>query len=794
MSATTTAGTAPADQAVAATVGRRLLTGPAQGWASFLLLLVMLAATGLAVDGSHWMGDGPGGGNLTARLPLLMVVAGVVGSLLSWTRLSIGLVDLLAAIAGTAAGLLLAADAISTDASIVGRLQGLDDSLARFLDDVLVRGVQSSEPSAFLLVISALAWTSGVFAAVSIFRRSDPSGAIAAVGAIMLLDALATHRPQDLWLVVFTAASLLLMLRLDLEAQRERWVRHRMGGGQGVGRLFLRGGGVIVALMVGGSIILTSVVSAASLAQAFPQLDDLVVRLANQVGGAVGLPGTPQGASNGVFQDQRRVSDSWITSDAPVFTVRTEDGHYWRATTYDTFDGFTWTRSPGTTQTVATGEDLLGTSVDGAGVEGGVGRAEVSATITSTSLDARWLPAPQDPSAMSIDARVTRLGGDEGTFQSLGAVSSLGRDAWYQVTAWEPVTAPGSLQLTVSDVLRDAGDEYPAWLQPFLALPPDGVGDRTRAAAKGIRGSLRPGQRDPYHLAAATQSFLRGDPFSYTVDIRGECRAGEPVTECLLRTHAGFCQQYATTMVVILRELGVPARYVEGWLPGRDLGGGQWEVDANAAHAWVEVWFDGIGWLPFDPTPGDASLTGVGQAPTVLPRGEDLGDPGPGSTGSPDDTAAPPTIEPLASGSPFDTLEPSPSPDIAGLTTSDAGDPPLVLLLAAVLTGVALAAAGGFWVWSRRYPGHEPELVWRGITGLAARLGTAPRASQTPYEYTVTLSAVVPRAARDLRTVADAKVDATYGPPRQRPAAWQGLRDAYRRARVGLLRLLLRRR
>ncbi len=98
-----------------------------------------------------------------------------------------------------------------------------------------------------------------------------------------MLDVLASQRPQDLWLVVFTGASLLLILRLDLEEQRERWVRRRIVGGQVVGGLFLRGGAAIVALMLLGALVLASVASSSSMVAAFPQLDTFVADLAAQV-------------------------------------------------------------------------------------------------------------------------------------------------------------------------------------------------------------------------------------------------------------------------------------------------------------------------------------------------------------------------------------------------------------------------------------------------------------------------------------------------------------------------------
>jgi hypothetical protein len=97
-------------------------------------------------------------------------------------------------------------------------------------------------------------------------------------------------------------------------------------------------------------------------------------------------------------------------------------------------------------------------------------------------------------------------------------------------------------------------------------------------------------------------------------------------------------------------------------------------------------------------------------------------------------------------------------------------------------------------LWFRRLPAGGAERAWLGITGVAAHFGRGPTPDQTPYEYSVALSRVVPRVAGDIRTVADAKVEATYGPARDVAPSPGDLRGAYARARTGLLALFLRRR
>jgi hypothetical protein len=84
---------------------------------------------------------------------------------------------------------------------------------------------------------------------------------------------------------------------------------------------------------------------------------------------------------------------------------------------------------------------------------------------------------------------------------------------------------------------------------------------------------------------------------------------GPPLVGFVTRTRAGYCQQYAGAMAVMLRMLGVPARVAVGFTSGT-LDGKKWVVTNHEAHAWVEAWFAGIGWVPFDPTPGRGTFGG----------------------------------------------------------------------------------------------------------------------------------------------------------------------------------------
>jgi hypothetical protein len=113
----------------------------------------------------------------------------------------------------------------------------------------------------------------------------------------------------------------------------------------------------------------------------------------------------------------------------------------------------------------------------------------------------------------------------------------------------------------------------------------------------------------PYAAVLALESWFRhGGGFVY--DEQPPRVGGPPLVSFVTRTKAGYCQHYAGAMAVMLRMLGIPARVAVGFTSGK-LEDGKWVVTDHEAHAWVEVWFAGQGWVPFDPTPGRATFGSI---------------------------------------------------------------------------------------------------------------------------------------------------------------------------------------
>ena len=149
----------------------------------------------------------------------------------------------------------------------------------------------------------------------------------------------------------------------------------------------------------------------------------------------------------------------------------------------------------------------------------------------------------------------------------------------------------------------------PAELSRYLQLP-DALAPRIAALGEEIAGS----QPSAYQKVLALQSWM-GANTRYTLDIPPLPYGADTVEQFLFVDKRGFCQQIASSLAVLLRTQGVPARMATGFAPGEwNRERGTFDERESDAHAWVEVWFPGIGWQGFDPT-AEVPLSGQAWVP-----------------------------------------------------------------------------------------------------------------------------------------------------------------------------------
>jgi len=764
------------DSRVAAPVDdeRHLSVRPAEGWSSVLLLALMAALVGWAIDDAHWV---LGNRTLTNFLPW----AGVFGVLWGVVAAKAGRGRLLAHVGGAVVATtwltLVVGAQLAPGESIGGLFQATSNSVVEAYFDLVIRGrATTTEIGHFLLVLGIICWGAGHFAGYTSLAHRRPVAAVLLPGSILLANVLLTTRDQYPLLVVFSLAALLFLVRFHVADEQQAWVRHRIGDVSDAVGLSLRAGLTFVGIAVLGALLLTQSASSAPLADAWPGLKDKFIELAKPLaryfpaGGSTRITGTQ-------FTDSVTVTGAWVTDSTPIFTIQTPAGSprgKWRAVAYDRLTGNTWSWSQ-------TAEVSVGASV---GLLAGTRDAPldtvsyVTADYQVSGLEAGSIVVtPGIPTLLDRTAHVTLVqsGGDT----AFGRILPAGGSSYTLEALLPDLSRPDDPKALTANRLRAAGTEYPAdLLATYTAIEPGTVGPETRALLSAIISQAKP--TTPYDVAREIESYLRDSRhFTYSTDVTNVDCGGRGVVDCFVFSRTGYCEHYASTMVMMLRTEGIPARFVEGFLPGDRDASGRETIRRDRAHAWVEAWFPGAGWIDFDPTGGGVGL------PVPLPAGPAVATVAPsasaGSSGSPGATRRAGVDEPGG---------PTGGGSTSGFRTPGIGP---IIVVVIPLSGALLGLA---FVLLRRRLGRpaEPVAVYRTVAGLAGRLGYPRRPTQTVYEYLGSLSDVVPAVRPDLQLVARSTVEATYGRRRLGADRLSALGEAQRRLRVALLRLAFVRR
>jgi transglutaminase-like putative cysteine protease len=256
--------------------------------------------------------------------------------------------------------------------------------------------------------------------------------------------------------------------------------------------------------------------------------------------------------------------------------------YYWRTLTYSIYSGGGWNNPNVSAEDVAAEQAVI----DSANPEYRIVHANVTfPNYTSDRL--YWAGA-----LLSADVPFKAAW----THQEDNA-SLLDNDMLAALAPVDTYTAESVLLNVTAKELRESPSVYPAWVRnQFLALP-DSVPERVRALARDLTAA----ESNAYDRAIAIQNYLR--EFPYTLDVAAPPSGRDVADYFLFDLQQGYCDYYATSMAVLARAAGMPARLVVGYANGNyDLEKAQYIVTENYAHSWVEIYFANIGWVELEPT------------------------------------------------------------------------------------------------------------------------------------------------------------------------------------------------
>src|SRR5215217_6389977 len=275
-------------------------------------------------------------------------------------------------------------------------------------------------------------------------------------------------------------------------------------------------------------------------------------------------------------------------SDEVVMKVRSEEGVPYRGVVFDDYNGKGWEISTGDDAEKLDSDDVRFDTFTAQNAEPAQGPFREVAQVFHVEEDSsNIIFGAYHPETVYFPTSTIEID----PYGALRAPYKIPSGSTYSVISHVPNAS--------ADQLRSAGTVYPQEIESkYTQLPPTGL-DRTRALA----ARLTEGTKTPYDAVLKMNEYLKTTyPYDLSIPPQGEDM--DAVEYFLFEQRRGYCEQFSSSLAVMARSQGIPARVATGYAPGEyNPFTGYYDVRASDAHAWVEVYFPQYGWTTFDPTP-----------------------------------------------------------------------------------------------------------------------------------------------------------------------------------------------
>jgi transglutaminase-like putative cysteine protease len=533
----------------------------------------LLAVTLLSLSQLFDAGDYPG--------PILLGVLLAAALAMAARRLGVG--TLLTIVLSVAALVLYLSVVFESRHTLYGlptptSLGQLVDAVRHALDNAQLDFAPVPVRAGYVIMFVTGMWLATTIGEIATFRWKRPL--IASTPTLLLFSVIVivgTGRAAGFMVVLFLAA---LLTYWGLEAAHRlrswgRWIPTWSGSAEEepvsvTGAIARRMGAMALVAAVAAPLFL-------------PALGDGL--LAWRTGLGVGGPGGGPGGRIDPFVSIRPRLLNQTGSE--LFSVEPDSPTYWRLVTLAEFDGSTWTQVGDADEPAAGGLVPAAVPLDHT--------EEIDQEFRIENLEGDFLPAAAQATAVTFtgdDDRVDDLRFDTSTGDIRLDGDDLTNGLSYDVSSSIPSVSYRQLRNA------EPGES----LNGMYTDSPDGG---LSAEVIAWRDETIGEAETPYEQLVAIQDRLRDiTEFTYST---GNPAAGtattDYVTEFLINSKQGFCQQFATAFALLSRSLGYPTRMVVGFLPGEESSEGRRIVRGTDAHAWPEVYFEEFGWIAFDPTP-----------------------------------------------------------------------------------------------------------------------------------------------------------------------------------------------
>lgn len=502
--------------------------------------------------------------------------------------------------------------------------------LVGWLDALLAgKGATVNDPVVRVLIWSLALWMLAVWAGWAAGRNQVFAGLAPGLAVLAVVTKYTNADLTALWLM---AASMLGLASLThLDANLRRWNSSKLDYAELItGNTLAAALATIMVLASLGWAL--SLISVNDILEALRRHDttenQVAVSLGLEAARVTAVPVAPSGFVTGRpagLPNNHLLGSGPELSRDVFFTVRTGElpaipvtnvehlvqRHYWRSYSFDVYTGSGWVSSR--TDSLKYSQDQVLYEIpagyrllqqDFSLKHGDAGSLYWSGILYSSNqpFEAAWRTMPGQNYPQAVDP-----------LRGADLYGALNSTADYHVV---------SLVRNVSvEQLRSAGRDIPDFVERrYTSLPPH-VPERVYALARDLTSAAA----TPYDEARAIETYLRTN-YPYSLDVPLPPSGADVADNFLFELKRGYCDYYATAMVVMARAVGLPARLVMGFATGRyNAPAAEYVVTAADAHAWVEIYFSGIGWVEFEPTAGQPEIVRpdqVTQTTQLTPNSE----------------------------------------------------------------------------------------------------------------------------------------------------------------------------
>ncbi len=675
--------------------------------------------------------------------------------------------------------------------------------------ELLIHGIAASRLAAeggvgddlllFVAVLALISWALG-YASIWMLLRYGWAWWVVLLNAVMLFVNLtyASPKPPIGLFFLFDAAALLIIVQQTYLQRARSWDAAHMDYPDFLGWRFVASSVLVVLALLVGTTLLPTRITTTQAVHAWQLIREPWQIIQARWDRTFSNINAPANAAGGGFSSKAfSFAGARTLGTNLVMEVQSPRFEYWRATAYDRYDGrLSWSNTTGDQARATLGRSTIEESRTPLNANTRVPQLDTldREIITQTVILHQNFPiatlfAATQPVEWSLPTLV------EHTFlQANGAtVANFGDTSLVQATDALRDGTSYTVESLVANAdkasLRTAATEYPAWVQRYLQLPttlPQRVRDKTQSVVAGAKAA------NPYDKAEAIESFLRTFPYDEQIPSPPDDR--DVIDYFIFDLRRGYCDYFASAMVVMLRTQGIPARVAQGYAGGEfNAKTGRYDVRQNLAHSWPEVYFPGYGWQRFEPTPAgyahspqraESSQSAADSAAALL-NGHSKNDPEASALDrleqqlTDQSIRAPITSDEAKAAQVRYQQEQAAKQRLIWEERGAAGGSLAVVLLAGLV----------FW---RRPRNLGPAAkVYSRVLRWADWAGLGAKASTTPYEFAANLSRGLPTHRQTLEAVAGAFSREQYGATG--PVSADAVNHSWRTLRWPLLLAVLRR-